>query len=467
MTSSPRGLSDLDALLFAADTPNQPLHVMAAVVLENSTATGPWNYEIFRSRIAERFRRIDPLRKRPVWGAMGRPLLVDDPSVDLDQHLHRITLPEAGGIDALGEAVSAIASEPLPKNRPLWAAWFVDHFDKDRSAMIAKIHHSAVDGVFGIYALAEFFDLEPHPPSPEPRPDEEPAQTGLPQLLAAKAAGLRARPMQLTKAVVQAATAATTFTRIRGARPPLPLTAPRMSYNGALSRERAVAFTALDLDDVRRVGKAFGASVNDVVVALSTGVLRRYGIRCDELPDRPLLATIPVSERGSNTDDAGNRLAFMFYELPVHLNDAGERLEFVHRSARVAKTAHAQAGAGLLSSVATLIPKAAVGPVMRVSSPLRLSRLVPPIANVMISSLKGPEVPLFASGVRASSIFPLGPVIEGIGLCITAISYQDQMDFGFIACADHVTDIRDLTTGLQLEMALLLDAATRRARAVL
>jgi WS/DGAT/MGAT family acyltransferase len=235
-----------------------------------------------------------------------------------------------------------------------------------------------------------------------------------------------------------------------------------MSYNGALTEGRAVAFTTLDLDDVRLVAEVFGASVNDVVVALCTGVLRRYGLRCGDLPDRPLIATIPVSERGSDREAAGNRLAFMFYELPVHLDGAGNRLEFVQHSAQVAKEAHAQAGAGLLSSVATLIPKVAVGPAMRVASPLRLARMVPPIANVMVSSLRGPEAPLFASGARVSSIFPLGPVIEGIGLSITAISYRNQMDFGFIACADHVKDIDDLTTGLQLEMALLLDAAARR-----
>ncbi|HXW97113.1 MAG TPA: wax ester/triacylglycerol synthase domain-containing protein, partial [Gemmatimonadales bacterium] len=113
MTTSARRLSDLDALLLAAETPTQPLHVMAAVVLENDSGAGRWNYEIFQSRIAERFRQIEPLQKRPVWGSMGRPILVDDPSVAVQDHLHHITLPDAGGIDALGEAVGAIASEPL------------------------------------------------------------------------------------------------------------------------------------------------------------------------------------------------------------------------------------------------------------------------------------------------------------------------------------------------------------------
>jgi len=464
MNSTPRSLSDLDALLFAADTPAQPLHVLAAVVLDGSSVASPWDYETFQKRIAERFYQIDPLRSRPVWGTMGRPLLINDPSIDLQHHLHHIVVPEGGGIDALAEAASKIASEALPKNRPLWGAWFVEGFDKDRAAMIAKIHHSAVDGVFGIFALAGFFDLEPFPTSQESPPDDSLRPSRLPQLLGAKASELRQRPAVVARAVGQAATAAaTSVTRFRGRRPPLPLTAPRMSYNRALTPERSVAFTSLDLQEVRRVGRAFGASVNDVVVALCAGVLRRYGIQCGDLPDRPLIATIPVSERASDDRAAGNQLAFMFYEIPVHLGDPGDRVRFVQQSARVAKEAHGRAGAGLLSSLATLIPKMVVGPAMRAASSLRVTSIVPPIANVMISSLRGPGVSLFASGARVSSIFPLGPVIEGIGLCITAISYQDELAFGFIACADHVTDIGDFTTGLQLEMVGLVDVVAERS----
>jgi diacylglycerol O-acyltransferase / wax synthase len=459
MASPPRSLSDLDALLFAADTPAQPLHVMAAVVLEGSSVAGPWDYDRFQARIAERVHRIDPLRSRPVWGATGRPLLIDDPSIDLQHHLHHITLPEGGGIEALAEAASDIAAEPLPKNRPLWAAWFVEGFEKDRAAVIAKIHHSAVDGVFGIFALAGFFDLDPSPTLPESPPAEQLTPTGLSQLAGARVGALRQRPAVVAKAVRQAAAAATELPRMRGSRPPLPLTAPRMSYNRPLTSNRSVAFTTLDFEEVRRVGRAFGASVNDVVVALCAGVLRRYGLQCGDLQERPLVATIPVSERESVGGSAGNQLTFMFYELPVHLDDPGERLRFVQRSAGIAKDARARAGAGLLSSVATLIPKIVVGPAMRVASSLRVTSIVPPIANVMISSLRGPEVPLFASGARVSSIFPLGPVIEGIGLCITAISYGEGLAFGLIACADHIVDIRDLATGLHLEMVGLLDAS--------
>ncbi len=194
MTPTPRSLSDLDALLFAADTPAQPLHVLAAVVLDGSSVAGPWDYETFQKRIAERFHRIDPLRSRPVWGTMGRPILIDDPSIDLRHHLHHITLPEGGGIDALAEAASEIASKALPKDRPLWDAWFVEGFDKDRVAVIAKIHHSAVDGVFGIFALAGFFDLEPYPTTPELPLDEDLRPAGIPQLLGARVTTLRQRP---------------------------------------------------------------------------------------------------------------------------------------------------------------------------------------------------------------------------------------------------------------------------------
>lgn len=438
--------------------------MLAAAVLDCGSAGIEWSFDTVRGRIAERLHLIEPLHSRPAWGGLGRPCFVDDPAVDLHRHLHHVVLPEGGGLDALAEVAGRFATQPLPKDRPLWAAWFVEGFEKDHVALLAKIHHSAVDGVFGIFALAGLFDLTVRPAKAEQSagvaPEPEPAtRGGRRALLGAKVDELRQRPGLVARGVRQAAGSATAFRRSLGERPPLPLSGKRMSYNRALTARRSVAFAALHLHEVHEVRKAFGASVNDVVVALSAGALRRHAIQCDELPDRPLVATIPVSERAEGDATAGNQLAFMFYNLPVHLEDAGERLRFVQRTAEVAKEAHLRGGQGLLSSVAALIPKFVVGSALRAASSLRVTNVVPPIANVMISSLRGPDVPLYMARASLASIFPLGAVFEGIGLSITAISYRDELAFGFITCTDLVPDIRELATGLHLEMANLLDAA--------
>ena len=245
---------------------------------------------------------------------------------------------------------------------------------------------------------------------------------------------------------------------------PLPCTGPRMSYNRALTPRRSVGFTSLKLEDVKRVAHSSGASVNDVVVALCAGVLRRYAIQCDELPTRPLVAAIPVSERKRDDGPAGNALSFMFYALPVHLPAVSERLAFVKRSASEAKSLHTKTGEGLLASVAALAPKAAIGPAMRIMSSRGAANVFPPVANVLISNIRGPQVPLYVAGATLCSIFPMGPVIDGVGLGITAMSYGDEMSFGFIACADLVRDIRDFSLGLHVEMAAMLDALPRPRR---
>jgi WS/DGAT/MGAT family acyltransferase len=235
-----------------------------------------------------------------------------------------------------------------------------------------------------------------------------------------------------------------------------------MSYNRALTPRRSVAFSTLPLEEVKQIAGAFGGSINDVVVSLCAGVLRRHALQSKEVPDRPIVAAIPVSERKPEHGLTGNHISFMFYALPVHISTARGRLEFVRRSAADAKRVYAKAGDGLLDAVAALSPKFAVKPAMKAMSTVRAANMLPPPANVLISSIRGPEVPLYVDGAKLSSIFPMGPVLEGIGLGITAISFSDELAFGFIACADLIDDVEDLSLGLDLEMAALQDCIEHR-----
>jgi diacylglycerol O-acyltransferase len=152
-------------------------------------------------------------------------------------------------------------------------------------------------------------------------------------------------------------------------------------------------------------------------------------------------------------------LSFMLYALPVHLESAVERLEFVARSASVVKDVHARAGEGLFGSLASLVSLSAVAPLMRALSAVHFANVVPPLVNVLISNVKGPDLPLFVSGAELTSIFPMGPLIEGVGLGITVVSYHDEVAFGFMACEDLVPDLEELVVGVHLEVARMLDAA--------
>ena len=169
MSSKPQSLSDLDSLFFLSETPSQPLHVLATLVMDRSGMSAKSAYELFQERIIERYRLIEPLRRSPTRSMLGQRLWVDDPEIHIQRHLHHV-LVDSRGLEALAEVAGDIASHPLPKDRPLWEAWLVEGFDERQFAVVAKIHHSAVDGVSGIFALSGFFDLEPSPaPTSPPR----------------------------------------------------------------------------------------------------------------------------------------------------------------------------------------------------------------------------------------------------------------------------------------------------------
>ena len=460
MSSKPQSLSDLDSLFFLSETPSQPLHVLATLVMDRSGMSAKSAYELFQERIIERYRLIEPLRRSPTRSMLGQRLWVDDPEIHIQRHLHHV-LVDSRGLEALAEVAGDIASHPLPKDRPLWEAWLVEGFDERQFAVVAKIHHSAVDGVSGIFALSGFFDLEPSPaPTVSTPPAPQPPAT--PETWSTAINSLVHRPQAVTRGIQRVTTSLLQFVSSRSETAPLPCSGPRMSYNRALTPPRAVAFSTLPLDDVKQIAQATGGSVNDVVVALCAGVLRRHALQSKDVPDRPIVAAIPVSERKPEHGPTGNHLSFMFYSLPVHLPSPRARLEFVQRSAADAKAVYGRAGDGLLDAVAALSPKFAIKPAMKAMSSIRAANVLPPPANVLISSIRGPDVPLYVGGARLSSIFPMGPVLEGIGLGITAVSFAGELSFGFIACADLIEDIEELSLGLSLEMAALQDSIEHR-----
>ncbi len=244
------------------------------------------------------------------------------------------------------------------------------------------------------------------------------------------------------------------LTRARGAQAPLPLSGPRLSYNRALTSRRSVALASIRIDDVKQVRHEVGASVNDVLVAVCAGVLRNYAISKNELPDRPLVAAIPISERTATDGDAGNHLSFLFYALPVHIDDPIERLKYVTTSAETVKDVYRRTGTGLLSSIACFASSRAARPFIKAISSARLASVLPPAVNVLISSIKGPEMPLYLGGSEMTSLYPMGPIFEGVGLGITAVSYRDRVDFGFMACPDLIPDVEQLGDDVEPENPL-------------
>jgi WS/DGAT/MGAT family acyltransferase len=444
------------------ETANQHLNVVATLVL----GPGPEGFDdaALRRRVAARVPLVEPMRRRLYLPPIGDALWVDDPDLFLDAHLHHVRLDPRDS-DALGRLTGEIASKPLPRDRPLWEIWYADGLPDGCVAVIAKVHHCAMDGISGFGALAAFFDLErgvaddASAAALAEQGRAAPAPTGVADVLRSS---LSQRPQAFAAGVrtlANTARAAVRTARSAGPAPGLPLTAPRVPLSGALTPHRDVRFADVALDDVRLVRKVFGVTVNDVVVAICTGALRRHLQRCDALPDGPMVAAVPTSERTPEHGPAGNAFSAMMYRLPVHIDDVVERMVAVQESASAAKQLSQHMGPGVLAGLAGLAPPQVIAPAAQLLSSSRLADRLPLFANLLISNVRGPELPLYIGDAQLERIYPLGPLIEGAAVNMTVVSYVDHVHFGVIACPDVVADLDGLRDAITFARDELVAAA--------
>jgi WS/DGAT/MGAT family acyltransferase len=246
----------------------------------------------------------------------------------------------------------------------------------------------------------------------------------------------------------------------RIAEPTLPnRPAPRTPFNATISPHRRYAFTTLSLGDVRKVKSSFGVTVNDVVMALCAGALRRYLQDKDALPDDPLIAMIPVSVRTPGAaDDSSNMVTGVVAPLHTNVADPAARLGAIHGSMVAAKELQQAIPATLLTEASALAPPALAAQAAQLASRLRIAdRMVSPI-NLTVSNVPGPRVPLYLSGAAMQHFYPVSTIADGQGLNMTVQSYLDNLDFGLIACRKLVPDLWDLCGHLRPSLDELLDA---------
>jgi WS/DGAT/MGAT family acyltransferase len=239
----------------------------------------------------------------------------------------------------------------------------------------------------------------------------------------------------------------------------LPLSAPRTSFNGALTRRRSAAFTSIGLDDVKRLKKATGTTVNDVVLTVCAGALRSFLLDGDELPDKPLVAVVPISVRPDADSARGsNQVSAMFVQLPVDIADPVERLMAIHEGTEGAKEEFNALGADLLQNWAEHATPNVFATASRFYSRMRLANVHRPIANLVISNVPGPDFPLYLAGAELDAGFPLGPVMEGMGVNITVMSYLGALNWGISACPESIPMLWKLADAIPLALDELLQA---------
>jgi WS/DGAT/MGAT family acyltransferase len=459
-------LSGLDASFLYLETPAQPMHVCSIIDLDTSTMPGGYSFDRLRESLSLRLKAMPQFREKLANSALNldHPVWVDDDSFEVDRHLHRIGLPPPGGRTELSEICGHIASLPLDRRRPLWEMWVIEgvagtdcHRD-GRVAVMTKVHHCGVDGVTGANLMSQLCSTEADAPPPDPV-DGVGGGSGW-QIAAGGLVRFATRPLQLANVVPQTMSSlmATVRKALEGQAMARPFAAPRTAFNASISGRRNIGYAQLDLEDVKKVKNHFGVKVNDVVMALVSGVLRQYLAERNALPESPLVASVPVSVHGKSDRPGRNQVSAMFSSLHTQIADPAERLKSIAEANSVAKEHSSAIGDSLLQDWSQFAAPAFFGIAMRLYARTRLTETMP-VHNLVVSNVPGPQEPLYFLGCEVKAMYPLGPIFHGSGLNITVMSLSGKLDVGLISCPDLVPDLWEMADDFGVAMEELLAAA--------
>jgi diacylglycerol O-acyltransferase / wax synthase len=459
-------LSGLDASFLYLETESQPLHVCSVMELDTSTMPGGYTFDRLREALSLRIKAMPQFREKLADSPLNfdHPVWVDDENFEIDRHLHRIGLPAPGGRAEISEICGHIASLPLDRRRPLWEMWVIegvagtDCHQKGRLGVMTKVHHAGVDGVTGANLMAALCTTEADAPAPDPVPGVG-GGSGW-EIAAGGLLRFATRPLQLASVLPQTVSSVVTTVRraLDGQTMARPFAAPPTVFNASITGRRSVAYAQLDLEDVKRVKNQFGVKVNDVVMALVSGVLRQYLADRNALPATPLVATVPVSVHGKSDRAGRNQVSGMFCRLETQIADPVQRLKAIAQANSVAKDHNSDIGATLLQDWTQFAAPAVFGIAMRLFARTRLTESLP-VHNVVVSNVPGPQDPLYLLGCEVKAMYPLGPIFHGAGLNVTVMSLNGTLDVGLISCPDLLPDLWELADEFAVAMEELLAAS--------
>ena len=446
-------LSSLDAEFLHLEDDQTHLHIAGATVFEGPAPT----LEEVGDLILAKIHRIPRYRQRvrAVAFELGRPVWVEDPQFDIANHLHRTALPAPGDDAALDELMSQLMSRRLDRDLPLWDAWLVEGLDQGRWAMVFKVHHCMVDGVAGVGLLEALLDIVPDPVVPEPEPWVPEPEPSAGELVADAWIGLVADTVTRGARVVAAATrpseAVEQMARtMQGAARFLshlgPRTAP--SLEGSIGPDRVWTHVTIDLAEVKRIGRAAGGTVNDVVLAAVTSGWRTYLTHRGDPVESAIRTLVPVSVR--HDDGVGvpdNRVSALLVELPTHLGDPTARLDAVKAEMADRKASHMSEAGEWITNVADLVPPMLAGSASRLA--MRMLHAVPQRSvNTVVTNVPGPQFPLYCLGRELVEPRPYVPIAHGAAVATAILSYNGKLVVGITGDRERAPDISVLAEGV-------------------
>ncbi len=449
-----------DSIFLSIETPNSALTTGAIAVIDPSQAED-FSFEKLLRTLTERIGRVPKLSwtVRHVPLGLDRPYWVENKGVRVEDHVHRVSVPAPGGEDELAELSSQLFSRQLDRSRPLWEIWYIEGLAEQRAAILLKTHHCMFDGLSGVGLGEILADFEPNPPeepeeknakrkrssrgSQEPEPsDMELFQQGLVSLMGMpyRVTGWMAKMSWRSMAMIP---------HKRKHRDLLAGEAPRTIFNNPLTSRRGITFASVSLDDVKAIKKHFDVKVNDVLLAVCGSALRSYLQAQNALPEETLIAGVPISTRAEGDKNLDNQVGTLSVSLETHLKDPVKRLKEINRRSLAAKEIAGDLGATDVQAMGTALPPVAIELAGWILNSAKLEGKIPLQANTIISNVPGPPFPLYICGGKVEAVFPLAPVLVGMGLSITIMSYVKDINFGFMLDPNLVPEPWLLTEGIE------------------
>lgn len=452
-----KSLSPVDQVFLWLEKRQQPMHV-GGLQLFSFPEDAPDDYV---AQLADQLREetiVTPPFDRRLGSRFGQPVWVEDEQLDLEHHFRFEALPTPGRVRELLSFVSAEHSHLMDRERPLWEFHLIEGLKDRQFAVYTKVHHSLVDGVSAMRLFQRMLSQDPEqrnmPPiwslprrSRSGDDDEGPSMwRNVAHLLGESGKQLGTVPA-VTKALLNTVNRARKDPAYDSI-----FHAPRCVLNGKITGSRRFAAQSYDLKRIRAVCTAFGTTVNDVVMTMCATALRTYLMNQDALPEKPLVAMVPVSLR---TDDSsgGNQVGIILASLGTHLNDAAERLRYIHEDVKASKQRYAaMSPEEILNYTALLLAPASFN---------LLTGLAPKwqTFNVVISNVPGPKEPSYWNGARLEGMYPVSIAMDRIALNMTLTSYCDQVEFGLIGCRRTLPSLQRMLDYLEDGLSELEQAA--------
>lgn len=458
-------LSGLDALFLHLETPATPMHVGAVHLLQlpkgfrGDFVAGVKRHVKKRLPLSSVFTR----QLAPMPLNFANPVWVRADSVDLDQHIFRIRLPRPGTQRQLEAAVARLHAKCMPRDRPLWAFHVIEGLQSGDIGFYTKIHHATLDGASGVALAHALLDVSPRPRRVEPMPARKGEHPSLADLAGAAVRASGTQGLQIVKQLPRLATAVAKLAAGGGAGFGRNLAfGPRTAFNGQIEAARSFATASLPLDRVKQVAAAHGATLNEVVLAVIGGALRGYLAGHGGVPRKSLIAAVPVSLREAGNTEATTLATMTLASLATDVADPAERLAEVRKASAAAKAVMQRLRGVMPTDFPSLGLPWLLSAAAALYGRLGVANRIPPIANLVVSNVPGPAVPLYLAGARLKTYWPVSIVEHGVGLNITLQSYAGSLDFGLLAARSAVPGLPRLARGL-LAAFSELEAARRHA----